>query len=169
MIHFFMSNCSIFQSFLFLCLYANFFSLYSNVKKLFFFCFVYPLKRTTPNYACLLLLLILLQRHVDYQYKNAISSSSHDSTSSNCQMWSLRKWFLFLLEILKHNIPYFTLSVFRTFVHSVSCHFFLSKIVQLKFFREITTFSSRVLSFDTNFFQHGLDYWFFMTLNPIFS
>ena len=62
-----------------------------------------------------------------------------------------------------------TLSVLRIFVHSVSCHFFLSKIVQLNFLCEITTFTSRFLSFDTNFFQHGLDYCFFMTLYLIFS
>ena len=59
------------------------------------------------------------------------------------------------------KILYFTLSVLRIFVHSVSCHFFLSKIVQLKFFYEITTFTSIFLSFDTNIFQHGLDYFFY--------
>ena len=55
----------------------------------------------------------------------------------------------------------YTLSVLRIFVHSVSCHFFLSKIVQLKFFCEITTFTSIFLSFDTKIFQHGLDYFFY--------
>ena len=58
------------------------------------------------------------------------------------------------------NVRCYILSVLRIFVHSVSCHFFLSKIMQLNFLCEITTFTSRFLSFDTIFFQHGLDYWF---------
>ena len=52
------------------------------------------------------------------------------------------------------NLLKCTLSVLRIFVHSVSCHFFWSKIVQLNFLCEITTFTSRFLPFDTIFFQH---------------
>ena len=64
----------------------------------------------------------------------------------------------FILGTIRILRKHFTLSVLRIFVHSVSCHFLLSKLVQLNFFCGITTFTSRFLSFDTNFFQHGLDY-----------
>ena len=53
------------------------------------------------------------------------------------------------------TIRHFTLSVLRIFVHSVSCHFSCyftcQKIMQLKFFHEIVTYTSKLLSFD-NFF-----------------
>ena len=86
----------------------NIFLLFIQILKM-LFCFVYLLKRTTPClfivvidlywngmacHECLLLLIIIIT------YKNAISCSSHDSTSSSCQTWSLTKCFLFVLEIL---------------------------------------------------------------------
>ena len=90
-----------------------FFSLLKCKKKV--FCFVYPLKRTTAHHtmlgcfcyclicewhghACLLLLICSLQ--IITTYKNAISCSSHDSTSLSCQTWPLTNYFLFVFEIL---------------------------------------------------------------------
>ena len=95
--------------------FKNIFLLFVQILKT-LFCLVYLLKRTTPFlfifvidlywkgmacHDCLLLLIIIIT------YKNAISCSSHDSTSSSCQTWSLTKCFLFVLEILKHNIRIF--------------------------------------------------------------
>ena len=95
--------------------FKNIFLLFIQISKT-LFCFVYLLKRTTPClfivvidlywkgmacHACLLFLIIIIT------YKNAISCSSHDSTSSSCQTWSLTKCFLFIFEILKCNNKYF--------------------------------------------------------------
>ena len=67
-------------------------------KNTFFALFIF---QKGPHHACLLLLLIyigkvwhamlacLLLLIIIITYKNAISCSSHDSTSSRCQTWSL--------------------------------------------------------------------------------
>ena len=81
--------------------FKNIFLPFIQILKM-IFRFVYLLKRTTPClfivvidlywkgmacHACLLFLIIIIT------YKNAISCSSHDSTASSCQTWSLTKCF----------------------------------------------------------------------------
>ena len=111
-IHWYTDTFSIFQ-YHYENIQKNFSSLYWNVKKV--FCFVYPLKRTTAHHtmlccfcyclifewhghACLLLLICSLK--IITTYRNAISCSSHDSTSLSCQTWSVTNSFLFVFEIL---------------------------------------------------------------------
>ena len=57
-----------------------------------------------------------------------------------------------------------TLSVLRTFIFSVSCHFSCQKNIQLKFFCKIATFTYILLSFDI----FGLDFWFFYVFKSKF-
>jgi hypothetical protein len=53
--------------------------------------------------------------------------------------------------IYTHTFWYSTLSVLRIFVHSISCNFSCQKLCNSNFFCEITTFTSRPLSFDSFF------------------
>ena len=92
----------------------HFSSLYENVKKSFLLCLSFKKDHSIPHHvwlfllllyiwtwhghACLLLLICGLQ--IITTYKNAISCSSHDSTSLSCQTWSLTNYFLFFFEIL---------------------------------------------------------------------
>ena len=80
---------------------------------------------------------------------NPITSS--ETTNSNC----------------RESFDKFTLSVLRIFVHSVSCHFSCQKscnsIIFVKLQHSLLDFCHL-----TNFFLHGLDYWFFYDFKPHF-
>ena len=73
-----------------------------------------------------------------------------------------------VFNIVNHTAVHCTVSSqdFRSFRF---WSFFLSKILQLNFFCEITTYTSRLLSFENFFYNMVLIIVIFMTLIPIFS